>query len=302
MPRGVPSAGFRMTQNRLNKGWAPSSSRDLVPYNASPVPVFKRADPLPEETDAEISTRINARFDVLREMTVNMTVGLNRSMIISGPPGVGKSYTVEDVLSTWDRTGTRYTVVKGYVRAPGLLQLLYQHRAKGKILVLDDTDTIFQDETSLNMLKAVCDSSENRRVDYRVQSTIVDDRTGNLIPKSFDFCGSIVFISNLNFEAEIERGKHLAPHLKAMTDRSYYVDTTMHTRRDILVRVKEVGTKMLGHLTAEVRAEILDWVTANQDNLRELSLRTVTKAALIREAGSDRWQTLAHVSMCKNKR
>ena len=50
------------------------------------------------ETDEEIMERIAERFDILKSMTEATINGDVRGMIVTGPPGVGKSYIVETTL------------------------------------------------------------------------------------------------------------------------------------------------------------------------------------------------------------
>ena len=52
-----------------------------------------------EETDEETVERIRERFDILEDMTKACKKGTVRAMIVTGPPGVGKSFGVEKVLS-----------------------------------------------------------------------------------------------------------------------------------------------------------------------------------------------------------
>ena len=54
-----------------------------------------------EETDEEIIERLRERFDMLKEMTKAVKKGDVRAMIVSGPPGVGKSHGVEEVLDRY---------------------------------------------------------------------------------------------------------------------------------------------------------------------------------------------------------
>jgi GTP1/Obg family GTP-binding protein len=50
------------------------------------------------ETEDQIMTRIRERFDILNEMTKACVNGDIRAMIVSGPPGVGKSFGVEQEI------------------------------------------------------------------------------------------------------------------------------------------------------------------------------------------------------------
>ena len=54
------------------------------------------------ETDAEIIERLRGRFEILDDMTRAVKAGKIRSMIVTGPPGVGKSFGVEKVLEKHD--------------------------------------------------------------------------------------------------------------------------------------------------------------------------------------------------------
>ena len=167
------------------------------------------------ETDAEIDARIAERFEILDVLTEATTVGNSRALIVSGPAGLGKSYTIEKRLADWDPSEHNHTIVKGYVRATGLVKLLYQYRNEGQVIVFDDADSIFFDDISLNLLKAVCDTTERRRVSWLSEGKLLDDETAELIPRSFDFNGAIIFISNYDFDAMIERGHKLAPDRKS---------------------------------------------------------------------------------------
>ena len=62
----------------------------------SNAPVFETKKTV-VETDAAIEKRINARFNALEVMSRATAKGINRAMILSGPAGVGKSHTVEQV-------------------------------------------------------------------------------------------------------------------------------------------------------------------------------------------------------------
>ena len=289
MPRGVPKAGFRKSR-KSKKNTAAGAGMTVV------------RETVQTETDSEIQERISDRFEILEDLTIGSTTGEVRSLIVSGPAGLGKSYTVEETLKFWDPDGVDHTIIKGYVRATGLYKLLFAHSEPGKVIVFDDADTIFFDDTSLNMLKAVCDSTESRKVSYLTEGQLFDDETGTQLPKSFEFKGTIIFITNYDFDAMIEKGHKLAPHLLAMMSRSHYIDLAMKTKRDYMVRIRQVVSKgLLGNVGINVTAqnEVVAFIEDNKDSLRELSIRVALKVASIRKLKQEKWQKIAKITCCR---
>jgi len=253
-----------------------------------------------QESDAEIEQRLGERFDILDVLTEACTVGNARALIISGPAGLGKSYTVEKRLRDWDPTELNHTIVKGYVRATGLVKLLYSYREAGQVIVFDDADTIFFDDVSLNLLKAVCDTTERRHVSWMSEGKLIDEESAILIPRTFEFEGTIIFITNYDFDAMIERGHKLAPHLQAMVSRAHYIDCGMKTRRDYLVRIRQVIKQgLLDFLTDHQRRDVIAYIDSNHHRLRELSLRMALKLGSLRKS-NDNWQRMANITCCKS--
>lgn len=283
MPRGVYARNSEKT-SPANKLAAMN-----VSYNASA-----------NETDDQIDARIAERFQILDLLTESCMVGNSRSLIISGPAGLGKSFTVEKTLAEWDPNGVNHVIVKGYVRATGLVKLLYQYRESGQVLVFDDADTIFFDDTSLNLLKAVCDTTEQRRVSWLSEGKLVDEETAEVIPRSFDFNGTVIFISNYDFDAMIDKGHKLAPHFNALISRSHYIDVGLKTRRDYLVRIRQVIRQgMLSDLSDNERNDVVEFIENNHHRLREMSLRMAIKIGNLRQM-NENWEKLANVTCCKN--
>jgi hypothetical protein len=179
---------------------------------------------------------------------------------------------------------------------------LYQYREAGQVIVFDDADAVFFDDTALNLLKAVCDTTERRRVSWLAETNMVDAEGGERLPRSFDFDGSIVFITNLDFDQLIERGHKLAPHLEALVSRSHYIDLAMKTKQDYLVRIRQVIKQgLLDGLTLSERSDVITFIESNTDRLRELSLRMAIKLSAIRKTkSSDTWQRTARITCCKS--
>ena len=256
------------------------------------------------ETDEEIVERLRERFDILNDMTQMSIDGVVRGMVVTGPPGVGKSFGVEQVLeknSMFDKIAgnrLRFGIEKGAASAIGLYKLLYSYADKGNVLVLDDCDTVLYDETSLNLLKAALDSSKKRRLSWNTDSSLLR-REG--IPDSFEFKGSVIFITNLRFDKV--RGK-IKDHLDAIMSRCHYLDLTMDTAREKLLRVKQIvadGMLEEYRFTKTEQDEIVDFMIENQGRLREVSLRMCTKIADLRKSQSDRWERMAEVTCMLRK-
>ena len=253
----------------------------------------------PNETDDQIIERLRMRFEILDEMTQASIDGVVRGMVVTGPPGVGKSFGVEAVLeknSLFDKIAgnkLRFEVVKGASSAIGLYKTLYNNADKNNVLVLDDCDTVLYDETSLNLLKAALDSSKKRKLNWNTDSALLR-REG--IPDCFEFKGSVIFITNLKFDKV--RGK-IKDHLDAIMSRCHYLDLTMDTTREKVLRCKQiVKDGMLNEYDFDQATEnqVVNFMIDQKDRMREISLRMVTKIADLRKAMPEKWQAVAEVT------
>lgn len=253
-----------------------------------------------QSSDADdIEERISERFEILDELSHATTNGNIRALIVSGGPGLGKSFTVERVLDEYDDEGDTYKIVKGYTRATGIVKLLYQFRHPGNVIVFDDADSVFNDDISLNLLKAVCDSTERRVVSWLSEGKLIDEETAEMLPRSFLFEGSVIFITNLDFDHLIDRGHKLAPHLEALVSRAHYLDLTLKTRQDYMVRIRQVVEQgLLSHLSIEEQADVLTFIEAYADHMRELSLRAVIKLGALRST-NEKWEKIARITMLR---
>lgn len=249
------------------------------------------------ESDDDIIARLRERFEILTEMTKAVKSGDVRAMIVSGPPGVGKSFGVEEVLTKddlFDKLGERkprYEIVKGAMSAIGLYAKLYEFSDAKSVLVFDDCDSILLDDLSLNILKGALDSSKKRVISWNTDSRLLRSEG---IPDRFEFKGAAIFITNIKFEHV--RSKKLRDHLSALESRCHYIDLQMDTVREKLLRIKQIvndGMLTSYEFDAPVVNELVQFVEQNQLNLRELSLRMVLKIADLRKSFPNNWRAMA---------
>ena len=280
----------------------PSQGTTVLEFDTDAIK--RREKEVARETDKEILARLGERFEILTDMTKAVKSGDVRAMIVSGPPGVGKSFGVEAVLQKdglFDMLAERkpkYEVVKGAMSALGLYAKLYEFSAEKNVVVFDDCDSVLMDELSLNILKGALDSSKKRTIAWNTDSRLLRSEG---IPDRFEFKGAAIFITNIKFEHV--RSKKLRDHLDALESRCHYIDLQMDTSREKILRIKQVvqENSMLADYEFEacVQDEIVEFVVDNQDKLRELSLRMVLKLADLRKAFPANWKSHAKTTCMK---
>ena len=256
-----------------------------------------------KETDQEIIARLSERFQILTEMTKAVKHGDVRAMIVSGPPGVGKSFGVEAVLQKDDLFNTlgnkkpKYEVVKGAMSSLGLYCKLYEYADAGNVIVFDDCDSILMEDLSLNILKGALDSSKKRFIAWNTDSRMLRSEG---IPDRFEFKGAAIFITNIKFQHV--KSKRLKDHLDALESRCHYIDLEMDTDREKMLRIKQIVSEgMLDDYDFEqvTTDEVVNFIDTHQSKLRELSLRTVLKVADLRKAFPSNWQAMAKTTVMR---
>jgi hypothetical protein len=224
-------------------------------------------------------------------------------MIVTGPPGVGKSFGVEEVLSKQDifnalgNKKPKYEIVKGAMSAIGLYSKLYEFSERGNVVVFDDCDSVLLDDLSLNILKAALDSSKKRRISWNTDSRML---RAEGVPDSFEFKAGAIFITNIKFENV--RSKKLQDHLAALESRCHYIDLQMDTDREKVLRIKQITQDgMLETYDFEngEETEIVDYIVENRAKMRELSLRTVLKVADLRKSFPMTWKQMSEVTVMR---
>jgi len=198
------------------------------------------------------------------------------SLLICGQSGIGKSRLVKDRLVSANLLeGFDYRVVKGHGSALGLYSLLYECRSM--CLILDDADSLFQDPKGVNVLKAALDSYDQRRISWQSPSAKQMD-----VPLSFDFTGSVIFISNLSMN-------EMDP---AVLSRSLHCNLEL-TPDEILATMYDVLPVIDDKVSMPIREGVLKFIAHNRQQLFEtgkFNLRTLINGIRIRSSGEGNWR------------
>ena len=284
-----------MIKENLNHPQWLTSPENKLGKNLFGMPSTTQSAPVIEESDDEIDIRIADRYESMETLISAVASNTVNSLVIAGAPGLGKSYTVNKVLNEINY-GSEYNYVfhRGYLRASHLFRLLWENRHQGQTIVLDDTDSIFGDETALNILKAALELKPSRRIGWGSEKEFLDE-DGEVIPRYFSYEGSIIFLTNLPFRELISSGSKNAPHLNALESRSLVLDLKIKTKKEYLIKIKQTvngGMLIEKGFTISEQNEIMSFVEDNIDNLSELSLRMVEKIASLFKSNPNNWDKL----------
>lgn len=250
------------------------------------------------ESEEDAMVRIRSKFEILNELAESVALGDIAGLVVAGAPGVGKSFGVEAVLSKINAThlsrgahSDMYEFITGSISAVRLYSTLYHNREAGKVTVFDDNDTMFSDEESLNILKAVLDTKQTRKVSWTKMNMTLDAEG---VPSSFEFEGGIIFLSNTDFMKQIQGNTKMGKHLEAIISRVNFLDMSIHSRRDKILRIKQVIND--GMLDEEFgfdeseKQEIITYIEENKDYLLEISLRSIIKIARFKKKNNSTWK------------
>ena len=249
------------------------------------------------ESDADMDVRIRKTYSNMKTLVESVAENKIRSLLISGHAGLGKSYETKQALESHGKSD--YVFINGYLKTTGLFRLLYENRFENQVIVFDDSDKILYEMESLNLLKNALELKQTRRISWLSEKTFTLD-DGEIIPKSFDYEGSVIFLTNIDFAAQILKDNALSPHLAALDSRSIYLDLDVKTNREILTRIKQVigGSDILSSkgLDVDEQNELMSYLTDNIDRLKDLSLRSTEKLAAL-YLSNDKWRDLADAVM-----
>jgi len=106
-------------------------------------------------------------------------------------PGYGKTY---ETLKYLENCNVEYKYNAGVTTAVELFKLL--HNNNNSVIVLDDVESVLQDNRSINILKAATYSTtKTRTITYKTSARVLLD-----YPDSFEFTGKIIILSNNSYE------------------------------------------------------------------------------------------------------
>jgi hypothetical protein len=166
--------------------------------------------------------------------------------------------------------------VKGYSTAKGLYRTLFDNR--NRVIIFDDCDSILRDPVALNLLKGALDSYDKRIISWNSESLNDDE-----LPRSFEFRGGVIFISNLPiFKID-----------QAIRSRAICVDVSMNTAQKIermgaIIKTEE----FMPEYDLEVKERALRFLDEMKNDAADLNLRTLISITKVAARGGQ-WQRRA---------
>jgi hypothetical protein len=239
--------------------------------------VVSQATPVVQKSEFSVTERFSF-IEKFVEMLKKKSIA---SMIITGDGGLGKTFTVINTLKklglkedTVGELDGDFIVIKGFMTAKAMYRSLWNNN--GKVIVFDDSDSVFKDPVAANILKAALDSQEKRVISWGSEGMDED------LPSRFEFFGRVIFISNL-------------PQSKfpqALLSRSMRVDLTLTTEEKV-DRIKHVFSMIKED--ADVKADVLAFVEENAEKFTDLNIRSALALTTIRKdlKGDPMWKRMA---------
>jgi hypothetical protein len=256
-----------------------------------------------DETDLERVKRISKAFTVMYKLTQGAVNGHVRSLIVSGAPGTGKSFTIDNLLQTaHDNDLIKYFPIRGaYMSQIELYKLLWKAKDEKSVIFMDDSDSVFQDEGTLGLLKIATDTSKRRVVSYMTEAASLK---ADGIDLQFEFQGTFIFATNIDFQNVVDNGRNkLVPHVDAILNRSLYLDLKLHRTKDLIAWISHMVLKnhilVQDGLSRKEEEMVVAWAQKNYNNFRSLSIRTLMHASTFVKTDPANWEMFAEAILLR---
>ncbi len=246
-------------------------------------------------------------FDDIEKLTKVVAMGLQNGLIVAGMAGIGKTFHVEkqmqELLGTNEGPNAKWRHRKGEKLSPfGLYMDLFANR-DDMTIVYDDSDSVWKDPDSVNILKSAMDTYKKRTLGWTSKSTtnveiLTDEERAEYyeklytamkekpedvgtkikLPNKFDFTSRIIFISNLKPE-KID---------SAIRSRSLFMDIYL-TREDVVYRIKSILPFVEPGISMAIKEKVLESLIESGG---ELTMRAITAGISVAAGGFDDWERL----------
>ena len=252
---------------------AESDDVDIRLIDAKPLksadPAVKKAE---KKTDEYEFSDPDTIFEDLKTYVKMVIEGKQPSLLITGSPGVGKTYLVTEQLK---ESGSPFIHIKGRSTAAGMYTALWENN--GKIILFDDCDSVFGSDDAVNVLKGALDSYGERSISW-LAGRQLKTGTGEKVPTTFVFTGRIIFISNLP-QRKID---------DAIKSRSFVIEVAL-TPEDMIAKMRKELVNVLPSVPKYLKQTALNFIerTASKTDTLELNMRTLIKAIKIIEEVDD---------------
>lgn len=228
---------------------------------------------------------LKGSIDVLETLVRDVGSGSLFGLLVTGTPGIGKSYTTLKILK--DEFGMSPNIDFMYLKggkmtATGLYMQLHDNR--DKLIIIDDNDSIWSDSDAINMLKGALEVEGPRTVSNSTKPIKGYDNV-------FDFGGQIIFITNL-------RGPDLSK-AEPVLDRLSSVNFDI-SQESLIAYVEEMLDKIYQHVDMEIKIKVFEWFKLMGPSYKStatkgLSIRGYTKTLdiVLRGHSEKSWKRLS---------
>lgn len=188
---------------------------------------------------------------------------------VTSRPGLGKTEAARSTATSLVAADSAPLTLDTHVTPMQLYVDLFNHR--NQPVILDDlTDRVLKNEIALSILKSLCDSREERRVEYNSSSLYLDQHD---IPRSFTTTSPVLLLSNV-FAV-------VSPAQFALQSRSVHADFTPST------------TEVIAYCRTWAKdLELLKWFDSFREQFPFFSARDYAVCEQLKESGLD-WQDYA---------
>jgi len=229
-----------------------------------------------------------AMFNSLKEYIVHVAKKQANALIICGPPGMSKTYTVRRTLYFLGmKPRIEYIIEKGSsLGLESTYALLYKHRKK--LLILDDFDTPLMNEDTVNLLKAITDSYGKRIISLPRDKQMASggELARSKTPDKFEFEGQLIIITNLNKSQISPALLSRAPAYEVFYDTKQVIDALQKLLKFTHPKVP-----------VSVKQEVYDYITMlyKYDNNINISFRSFASAVDARVGNPHAWKPMVKI-------
>lgn len=231
-------------------------------------PTPRRQNQLPEGMIGLLTPYLNKGFKELKILITSLLKQKEiNGLIIRGEAGIGKTYSVIDVLEKHKKS---FNILNSYTTPLEFYHFLYKNK-DNKVIVLDDVAGFFDNPINKGLvLSALWETKNNKRV---VSYHSTTDKLK--IPKTFNFKSKIIWCVN-----------HLPKELSAIKSRCYYDELSFGYEEKINLFYEMATIK-------KIPFKIVNFIKENSDEeTKEFNFRLVIKAWAVYKTDKEDWESI----------